>query len=174
MFLAEEDLNLYFRLLRTLILVFFQPRSAFRDEVHLSYRVWPHDLDLNMHMNNGRYLTLMDLGRLQLMMRTGLAKHILKNRWMPVLGAASIRYRRPLAPFRRFTLTTRLLSWDEKWFYIEHRFLVKEEVMAVAIVRATILGKGKSLPTSVFTNLLGIQGGPPEPPPSALFTEASR
>lgn len=122
-----------------------------------------------MHMNNGRYLTLMDLGRLQLMMRTGLAKHILKNGWMPVLGAVSMRYRRPLAPLQRFALTTRLISWDEKWFYIEHRFLVGEEVMAVATVRAAILGKGKSLPTSAFTSLLGIQGGPPEPPPIALF-----
>jgi acyl-CoA thioesterase FadM len=88
---------------------------------------------------------------------------------MPVLGAANIRFRRPLAPLQRFELTTRLISWDEKWFYIEHRFLVKEEVMSVAVVRAAILGKGKPLPTSVMTNLLGIQGGPPEPPPSALF-----
>lgn len=164
-------MNLYFRLLKTLILVFFQPRSAFREEVRIQYRVWPHDLDLNMHMNNGRYLTLMDLGRLQLMMRTGLAWHIFKNGWMPVLGAANIRYRRPLSPLQRFTLTTRLLSWDEKWFYIEHKFLVKEEVMAVAIVRAVILGKGRSLPTSVFTELLGIQEGPLEPPPKALFGE---
>lgn len=164
-------MNLYFRLLRTLLLAFLQPRSAFREEVRIDYRVWPHDLDLNMHMNNGRYLTLMDLGRLQLMMRTGLLRHIVKNGWMPVLGAVSMRYRRPLSPFQRFTLTTRLLSWDEKWFYIEHRFLVKEEVMAVAIVRAVILGKGKTLPTSVFTNLLGIEGGPAEPPPSSLFTE---
>lgn len=165
-------MNLYFRLIRTLLLVFFQPRSDFREEVRMDYRVWPHDLDLNMHMNNGRYLTLMDLGRLQLMMRTGLAKHIFKNGWMPVLGAANVRYRRPLAPLRRFTLTTRLLSWDEKWFYIEHRFLQGQEVMAVAVVRAVILGKGKSLPTSVFTNLLGVQGGPPEPPPKALFGDA--
>jgi acyl-CoA thioesterase FadM len=162
-------LNLYFRLLRTLILVFFQPRSTFNEEVGIDYRVWPNDLDLNMHMNNGRYLTLMDLGRLQLMMRTGLAIHILKNGWMPVLGGASVRFRRPLTPFSRFTLTTRLLSWDEKWFYIEHRFLVKGEVMAVATVRAAIVGKGKSLSTSVFTKLLGVQGGPPSPAPTALF-----
>jgi acyl-CoA thioesterase FadM len=164
-------LNLYLRLLKTLLIGFFQPRAAFLEQVRLHFLVWPNDLDLNLHMNNGRYLTLMDLGRLQLMMRTGLAKHILKNGWMPVLGAASIRYRRPIAPFQRFTLTTRLLSWDEKWFYIEHRFLVKEEVMAVAVVRAVILGKGRSLPTSVFTDLLGVSGPPPEAPPSALFAD---
>ena len=34
-------------------------------------RVWPTDLDVSLHMNNGRYLTLMDLGRLDLMLRTG-------------------------------------------------------------------------------------------------------
>jgi acyl-CoA thioesterase FadM len=33
------------------------------------FRVWPGDLDFNLHMNNGRYLTLMGLGRLDLMAR---------------------------------------------------------------------------------------------------------
>ena len=34
--------------------------------------VLPNDLDTNLHMNNGRYLTLMDLGRLDLFVRSGL------------------------------------------------------------------------------------------------------
>jgi len=171
-YVFEEKLNLYFRLLRTLLLTFFQPKVAFHDQVRLNFLVWPTDLDLNMHMNNGRYLTLMDLGRLQLMMRTGLLKFILRNHWMPVLGAVSMRYRRPLAPLRRFTLATRLLSWDEKWFYIEHKFLVKEEVMAVAVVRAVILAKGKSLPTTTITRLVGGSSAPPEPPPAHLFADS--
>ena len=30
----------------------------------VALRVWPNDLDLNLHVNNGRYLALADIGRL--------------------------------------------------------------------------------------------------------------
>ena len=29
----------------------------------ISLRVWPNDLDVNFHVNNGRYLALADIGR---------------------------------------------------------------------------------------------------------------
>ena len=37
----------------------------------LTMRVWPTDLDMNVHMNNGRYLQIMDVARAEWMMRTG-------------------------------------------------------------------------------------------------------
>ena len=43
-------------------------------------RVWPNDLDTNAHMNNGRYLTLMDLGRFDLMTQCGLVGTVLKKK----------------------------------------------------------------------------------------------
>ena len=62
----------------------------------------PDDLDVNVHMNNGRYLALMDLGRFDLMVRARLYRpkeH--RQRW-PVLGSTMVRYRRSLQPFQRF------------------------------------------------------------------------
>ena len=38
----------------------------------LAFRVSPGDIDVNRHMNNGRYLTIMDLGRIDVLIRTGL------------------------------------------------------------------------------------------------------
>ena len=105
----------------------------------LTFRVWPNDLDINLHMNNGRYLTIMDLGRADLMIRCGLGKVILKRRWMPVLGAVTIQYRRSLSPFQGFRLRTRILCWDEKWVFLEHRVKSLDgQVAAVAIAKGLL------------------------------------
>ena len=40
----------------------------------LGFLVWPNDLDVNVHMNNGRFLSIMDLGRFDLSFRTDLGR----------------------------------------------------------------------------------------------------
>ena len=90
----------------------------------LSFRVWPNDLDVNMHMNNGRYLTIMDLGRFDLILRMGLWKAARRHGWMPVLSAANVIFHRELRPFRRFVLETRILWWSGTHMLMEHRVLI--------------------------------------------------
>ncbi len=46
----------------------------------------PNDLDFNLHMTNGRYLTIADLSRIDLFLRTGLAKVMIKEKWAPLLA----------------------------------------------------------------------------------------
>lgn len=153
-------MNLYFRLLYTLILSFFQPRASLEEEQILKFRCWPHDLDLNFHMNNGRYLTLMDLGRLQLIFRLGLLKDVVKNFWMPVLGEAHIRFRRPLNPFQAFELHTRIVSWDEKWVFIEQKFMSRGELIAIGHVKGLLKGRKQSIPTAVILEKIGHSKSP--------------
>ena len=159
-------MNLWFRLLRVFWRswwcrktddVFFESR--------ISFRVWPSDLDLNLHMNNGRYLTLMDLGRTFLMAQVGILWQLPKRRWFPVVGAVDIQYYRSLDPFQKFELVTRVLTWDEKWFYVEQRFERKGNVLAKAYVRALFLGPGgKVLPEEVV-GLANIEKlNPPQDP----------
>jgi acyl-CoA thioesterase FadM len=155
-------MNLYFRLLFVLLAEFFRPKAPLTSELSLRFRAWPHDLDFNLHMNNGRYLTLMDLGRLQLMVRAGLVPTILKRRWMPVVGTVDMRFRRSLRPFQGFTLRTRLVSWDEKWVYLEQRFFVGEKLMAEGKVKALFLSGKRFVPTR---EILSFAGESPEPPP---------
>jgi len=63
------------------------------------FHVWPNDLDVFMHMNNGAYLTIMDLARTDMMMRSGLVKKAAKRRWYPVVAAETIRFKRSLKLF---------------------------------------------------------------------------
>ena len=129
----------------------------------INSRVWPLDLDSNVHMNNGRYLCIMDLGRLDLMVRLGMIKSVLKNKWMPVLSAATIRYRISLNPFQKFKLETRVVWWDDKWFYMEQRFIISGgnkdgAVAAIAFVKGSFYDRKEqqTVPTSILVSLMGL------------------
>lgn len=138
-------MNLLLRVLYVFISSFFKPKIGdILAPSHLKLCVLPNDLDFNLHMNNGRYLTIMDLGRLDLILRTGLMKIMLQQASVPILASASIRYRLSIDPFQKYTLQTQIIGWDEKWFYIEQRFLMgsgsKEgQVAAIGLVKGCFL-----------------------------------
>jgi acyl-CoA thioesterase FadM len=149
----------------------------------LSFRVWPHDLDTSLHMNNGRYWTLMDLGRADLMIRSGLWRAALRHRWTPVVSAGKIRFRRELKAFRPFRLETRIVAWAETWFVIEHRLVTtgqdgSDVLSAIALVRAGLYErKAKAfVPVARMFDEIGIaEAASPEPSPEvAAFLEAEQ
>ena len=78
------------------------------EEDHIRMHVWPQDIDFNLHMNNARYLSVMDYGRMHLLARTRLLDHALRSRWQPIVGAVWMTYRRSLPLFSAFTLSSRL------------------------------------------------------------------
>ena len=102
-------MNLWLRLLWLIATAWRRPKLALPFGVsRLGFRVWPHDLDTSLHLNNGRYWTLMDLGRTDLMLGSGLWRAVLRQRWTPVVSAGQIRFRRELRPFQTFDLETLL------------------------------------------------------------------
>lgn len=152
-------MNLYLRLLRILLKTPFVRAMDLFATAEVMFRVWPTDCDVNMHMNNGRYLTLMDLGRINFMTRVGLLGKLMRRRWFPVIASVSSSYLRPLPPFRRFRLTTRLLGWDEKYFYMEQCFYSNGRLCANMLVKGLMLDSGKPVPSDEVLALLqpGIQ-----------------
>jgi acyl-CoA thioesterase FadM len=149
-------MSLFFRSLRVLLVsLLSSTKLAPLDTSSVPFIVWPNDLDLNGHMNNGRYLTVMDLGRFDLIARTGLAKTVLRERWQPLIGAATIRFRRSLQPFARYTLQTRVVGWDEKWLFIEQRFEQKGELVAQAYVKGLFRRKHENVPISALLSAMG-------------------
>jgi acyl-CoA thioesterase FadM len=119
------------------------------------FRTWPNDLDLNRHMNNSRYLALMDLGRYDLTRKVGLLHAAKRNHWFPVVGSVTIRFRKSLAPWRSFTLHTRVVGWDEKRFFLEQRFTQGDALVALATVRAVFLSRAGSVPTATVLQAIG-------------------
>ncbi len=122
----------------------------------LTMRVWPNDLDFNVHMNNGRYFTAADIGRLDWWLRTGIMKKAIAHRWGPVAGDTNGRFSRSLQPFEKFELHTRLMGWDEKWLFTEHRFISKSgKVVAVIVVRYLFRGREAQQSPATVLALVG-------------------
>ena len=107
----------------------------------IRFRVWPTDLDALWHMNNGRYFSVMDLGRVDMLIRTGLFRSLRTHGWYPVIASETMRFRNSLKPFRAFELRTETIGWDEKSFYLRQTFTSGGEVAAIALIRARFLAK---------------------------------
>lgn len=149
------------RLLKVVIAARWRPPIGVLDESAIRLRVWPHDLDLNLHVNNARYLALMDLGRWDLLARMGLLRHVMRRRWHPLIGAAAIRFRRSLLPFQAFELCTRFLGWNAKYFFIEQRFVRAGEDVATGWIKGLFRSKeGNVSPADTLAPL----GTPPPSP----------
>ena len=168
-------MNLILRMIKVLVAALFGRRLGVLDSSILTFRVWPNDLDINLHMNNGRYLTIMDLGRADLMIRCGFGKVILRQRWMPVLGAVTIQYRRSLSPFQGFRLRTRILCWDEKWVFLEHRVeSLDGQVAAVAIAKGLLRSPAGLVTPAAMLRALGLNlPSPPIPLSVSAWVSAS-
>ncbi|MDH5178979.1 MAG: thioesterase family protein [Gammaproteobacteria bacterium] len=135
-------MNLIFRMLWLLISVRFKTRlPAVRPENELTLRVLPNDLDINLHMNNGRYLTICDLSRVDMFLRTGLAKAMVQNKWMPIITEHTMQYKKALRLFQKYTVHMAITDWDERNFHMTHTFKVGDRIVAEGTSKGVIYSK---------------------------------
>ena len=166
-------MNLWLRFIIVLLRALRRARLHPLDESVIELRVWPGDLDINGHMNNGRYLTVMDLGRTDLIARNGLGRVALSRKWRPLVGSAMIRFRRPLKPFQRYRLCSRIVCWDDKWFYLQQRFTCADTLIAVALVKGLLRGRDGNIPTARVITVLGLTESSPAMPPVITLWQQS-
>lgn len=89
-------------------------------EAHISHHIcWPWDIDMWLELNNGRTLTLTDLGGLPMAQRNGLIGLLRREGWQSTMAGASVRWRARIRPFERFELRSRALGWDDKFLYLD-------------------------------------------------------
>jgi acyl-CoA thioesterase FadM len=145
-----------FRFIRVWWISRMRPRIAADAASTFSMRVWLNDLDFNVHMNNGRYFSAADLGRLDWWVRSGLWHKTLARGWRPMAGDANARFSRSLQPLQKYELQTRMVGWNAKWLFAEHRFSVRGTVYAVLMVRYLFVDRsGAKLPPEQVMALIG-------------------
>jgi acyl-CoA thioesterase FadM len=125
------------------------------------FRVWPNDLDFNVHVNNGRYLALADIGRIHWFVLTGVLGVARQHKAFPIIGDAIAKFRQDLKLFERFEIHTRLIGWDRKWGFLEHRFVRKDRVIGVVAIRGVFKGPGGPLDPGLL--LAGVAHLAPSP-----------
>jgi len=129
-----------------LALATFRPRKAVPgqgmfDASVTRMRVWPTDLDLYRHVNNGVYLQCCDVGRSNFLADLGAFGALNDKGWYPVVAAQTIKYRRSLTLGQRFVLTTRVLGWDERVVYLEQSFSRPTKRGEEHVARAVVAGR---------------------------------
>ena len=165
-------MNLWLRLIWVWLTTLYRPSIEAPFGVSIvKMIVLPNDLDVNLHMNNGRYLTVMDLGRFDLFARGGLLRAIRGAGWTPLLSAAKIRYRRELRLWRPFRIESRVVFWEDTSFVIEQRIIARGKdgadiVAAISLNRGRVYNPAarRFMPASELFRRMGIDA--PSPPAS--------
>lgn len=157
-------MNLWLRLIWMLLTAWRRRQVSILETSSLRMRVMPNDLDFNGHVNNGRFLTLADVGRMDFVLRSGAARAAFRMRALPIVGDSLAKFRRDLKLFERFDIETRLIGWDEKWTFMEHRFLRHGRVLGVVVIRGLFKGPQGPISPGDFLAAMDLSAAPPALP----------
>lgn len=106
---------------------------------HVSFhRCMPWDLDPWVELNNGRTLTLFDLGRIPLALRTGLRQALAREGWGLTVAGSVPRYRRRIRVFDRVEMRSRCIGWDARFLYTEQSLWRGEDCTTQVVIRSAV------------------------------------
>lgn len=133
---------------------------------HVSqHRCWPWDIDLWMELNNGRTLTLLDLGRMPLAMRIGLIATLRREGWSMTMAGVSVRYRQRIRAFEKFQMRSRAVWWDDRFVYLEQSMWKQDGTCANhALYRAAVVDENGIVAPDRVIRAMGKPMDRPEPP----------
>lgn len=133
------------------------PPVDFFDTHEMACRCSLLDCDIFGEMNNGRILTLFELGRFEQTVRMGFWQKLRKKGWGFAVAGVSVRYRRRILPLERYTQKTRILGWDERFVYIEQAMVkTNGQVANHALFRTAVVAAGHAVPTQQVAELAGV------------------
>lgn len=125
-------------------------------EPHVSHhRCWPQDIDPWWELNNGRTLTLYDLGRLPLGQRTGLHKVLKARGWGMTVAGNSTRYRRRVKMFDRLEMVSRCIGWDKRFLYMEQSMWKDGDCTSHILIRSAVISPGGMIAPEEVVAALG-------------------
>lgn len=159
-------MNLHFRLLLTILLSWLKPKLSTFEETSAKFTVLPTDAHIPFFkaMCGGRYVDFMDLARVDQVSRLGILGVMRRKKLDINLGGQFVRYHKPLKTFRRFEVRTNIVCWDEKFFYVDQKFMQDGVVKAHGLVQACFRGKGGICPPAELIAMAGMQDTKPAMP----------
>lgn len=137
------------------------------DTVRSHHRAWPGDCDPNFHVNEGSYLEIAGLSRMALWVRMGLGRAIVREGLRPAAVSSAVTFHREIPPLARFAVASRLVTWDGKYLYFEHRFERGGRDLARVVVRSLFRDTGGPVAAERVMERIGCSL--PAPPIPAEF-----
>lgn len=140
-----------------------RPKLSWDDVGILSTSVHLTDLDIYGEMNNARYLNIMEMGRWDLGVRTGLLPVMKKYNWFFTVAGFSMRYRKRLTAFQKFEVHTQLAGMDDRWLFM-HQDIFRDGVQHTgALFRTAVLSKQGVVPPQKLFEEMGVPWQPQMP-----------
>lgn len=154
----------YLRSARVILSAWLGRPLDFDAESVVRMRVWLGDIDVFSELNNGRHLTLMDMGRFDLAVRSGFLRAVHHMGWGLTVGGASVRFRHRVPPFSRICVRSRVVGHDERWFYFHQTIERGDRLCSAALVRTAVIEKGHLVPMKRVLEALETAASAPELP----------
>lgn len=151
-------MSLWLRLLYFVLVCRFRSPVKPLGACETPFRCWPSDLDTLLHMNNAKYPAVMDLARVDLIVRSGMWDKLRSMGHYPIVEAQTIRYRKSIQVFQRFKIVTQVVGWDEKSFFVRQTFMRGNEMVAEAVVKGRFLKKARgTVPPADIMEMAGAE-----------------
>ena len=165
-------MTLYFRLLIIMFKIFFSPKRHPLDIFISNFRVLPTDCDLNFHLTSSRYPAFIEAATIHQMGQMGILGKMLKRGCFPINANYDVTYIRPIKPFEKFRVVSRIVTWDDKYWCKEHRFEVDGELRAYGMARGVIVCQKVVTSMEEIIALTGEQLNTPDVPEAVLKWES--
>jgi len=151
---AIFDVYWVIRLFLVKLLSLFRKKQSVNEEFFIYGICSTTDIDIFIHMNNGKYFRELDFARFDFYFRTGLCSLFWGGSLYSVFGnrnqekkvyvvqhGAMIRFRRSLDFLMPFVVKTKLVYFDQKALYFEQSFISKPDnfVRAVALCKNAVV-----------------------------------
>ena len=144
------------RLFFTLVRALFSERMMPDAICETTFRCRPWDIDMFGEMNNGRVLTLYDLGRFDLVIRSGLGLIFKKKKWGLVVAGSTVQYRKRIRMFDKVTIRTQVVGLKDRWIYVSQSMWVKNQPTSSVLLRTGITFKGQVIAVEELSRELNI------------------
>lgn len=125
------------------------------DTDRFSMRIWPIDIDMFMELNNGRTLTLYDLGRFRLSQRIGLMSLLRQKKWGFTVAGSFVRYRHRVTMFQKVEIRTRVLGPDGRFVLMEQAMWRGETCCSNGLFRVAVVGPDGVVPPAEVMTAMG-------------------
>mmetsp|Transcript_4640 Transcript_4640/g.4784 ORF Transcript_4640/g.4784 Transcript_4640/m.4784 type:complete len:186 (+) Transcript_4640:294-851(+) len=89
--------------------------------VSATFRCWPIDFCFG-HLNNASFVTVGELSRWRLFTELELLPVIMKTKALLVVSEQTVKYSKPILPFREYSVITTIKITDDKWLNYSHSF----------------------------------------------------
>lgn len=147
-------MHMIFRTILIFLKKRFLSKTSFDQKTTINMRVLPTDLDFLWHVNNGVYFSFMDFGRWDMIFRNGVFDMSMKKGWYSVVAGETIKFKKSLELWDKFQLETQTIGYDEKYFFIQQKFLKDGTLMATGLVKVRFVSrKGGTVSTKEVMDL---------------------